>query len=191
MNAETFRLFIAVELNPAVQEAIGLIQDQLKKSGADVKWVRFKDIHLTLKFLGDTPVDKIDAIAAVLQEATSLVKSFTMEIKELGAFPKISSPRVIWLGLEAGKDQAKQIATTLEEKLEPLGIKREEREFAAHVTIGRTRSSQNSFALSKVMKEFKPAPSTQEVDHIALIKSTLTPQGPVYEVLRRADLRKG
>ncbi|HOW34842.1 MAG TPA: RNA 2',3'-cyclic phosphodiesterase [Candidatus Omnitrophota bacterium] len=188
MTSNTLRLFIAIELDPSVREAIGIIQDHLRKSGADVKWVKPDDIHLTLKFLGDTPTDIVDKIANAMQESVQSVKKFLIEITGLGAFPKISSPRIIWVGIENGRKEVKQIAASLEEKLETLGIKKEEREFSAHITVGRTRSPQNIFALSKILKEFKStAPITQEVSHITLIKSTLTAQGPVYEVLRRAD----
>lgn len=189
MNPDTLRLFIAAELDPGTQEAIGIIQNHLKKSGGDVKWVKPSNIHLTLKFLGDAPANMVDGITTAMQESVQSVRTFSMEISGLGAFPRISNPRIIWMAVENGQREVKQIADFLEEKLETLGIKKEEREFSAHITVGRTRSPQNSFALSKALKEFKPAaPLTQEVNHITLIKSTLTAQEPVYEVLRKVDL---
>lgn len=187
---ETIRSFIAIELDETVQETIATIEEELKKTGADVKWVKPRHIHLTLKFLGSIPFDQAESILAVIQTVAQSHSSFSFQLTRLGAFPKMENPRVIWLGIEEGKEQIRKIVLSLEEKLEKVGFKKEEREFDPHVTIGRVRSPLNRFALSKAMKEIRIAPAiSQAVTQITLFKSALTPQGPLYEALKRISLK--
>ena len=187
---ETLRTFIAIELSTNVQNAISTIEDGLKKTGADVKWVKPANIHLTLKFLGDTPVDKIEPISKALEICGLSIAPFALELTCLGAFPKIDSAKVVWLGVTNGKEEAKQLALTIQEKLGEIGLPKEEREFEPHLTLGRVRSPLNRFALIEAVKACQiTEPITLAVDHITLIKSVLTPQGPIYEVLKRFELK--
>ncbi len=188
---ETIRTFIALELEPSLQQALGHIQETLKKTGADVKWVRPTDIHLTLKFLGDTPSHQLDSIAQTIRSITEQSSSYPLELTKIGAFPTIEHPRVVWIGVEEGKEETKKIAHSLEEKLQGIGFKKEDRGFEPHVTIGRVRSGLNRMALFKALKEFQiEAAMNQKANRITLFKSTLTSQGPIYETLGRFDLKK-
>lgn len=188
---DKIRTFIAIELNANVQNAISAILDDLRKTGADVKWVKPKDIHLTLKFLGDTPTDKIEPIEKILKECCRMRSPFALTLTHLGAFPSIESPKIIWLGAAAGKKEIKEFSLSIEEKLLELSFEKEKREFEPHLTLGRMRSMQNRFALVKAIKAHQLNPAISlEVDHIALIKSTLTPQGPIYETLKIFSLAK-
>ena len=187
---ETIRAFIAIELTEDIHARLDDIQQQLKKTGADVKWVKSSQIHLTLKFLGEAPLDKIDSIISALENTVESKPPFQIELTGIGAFPKIEHPQIIWIGTEKGKEELKEIAFELEEKLETLGFKKEDREFSPHATLGRVRSSENRFALIKALKGFQMnAPLTQKAEHLSFIKSTLTPQRPVYEVLKKVELK--
>lgn len=119
-----------------------------------------------------------------------------MRIFSVGAFPKIDTPRVIWIGVDKGDKEAKKIAKELEEKLQKLGIPGEERGFSAHITLGRTRSILGREKLTQALKTgmdrlFGEHPGLLEfaVTKITLFKSTLTPKGPVYEALKEANLK--
>jgi len=186
---ETLRTFIAIELKPDIQEQLNAIQAHLKKTGADASWVKSPKIHLTLKFLGEIPSDKITSIISAIQATAECQVPFSLELTHLGAFPRIESPQVIWIGVEKGKEELKNIVFDLQERLAALGFPKEKKDFSPHATLGRLRSSENRFALIKSLKEFKiQFPLAQEVRDIALIKSTLTSQGPIYEVLGKAEL---
>ena len=188
---QTIRTFIAIELDSAIQETIRHIEELLKKTGIDAKWVKPNDIHLTLKFLGDTPIDKIEPIVQIIQTTAQTSQIFSIELTQLGAYPQIEKPRVIWIGVNRGRDETKKIVLLLKEELEKIGFVKEKRDFDPHVTIGRLRSAQNHFALFKAIKEFQINPTiTQEVTHITFLKSTLTPQGPIYETLQKIDFKK-
>ncbi|MFH1359817.1 MAG: RNA 2',3'-cyclic phosphodiesterase [Candidatus Omnitrophota bacterium] len=186
---DSIRAFIAVELDQDLRTALGEIQKDLRKTGADVKWVKPDNIHLTLKFLGQTSLKKIDAIIQIMQSCVKSNHAFSIEPVHLGAFPRIENPQVIWLGIENGKQDLLQIASCLDEKLTDCGFERENRAFQAHMTLGRLRSSLNKLALTKAIKNFSyPKTIRQPVRSVSLIKSTLTPQGPIYETITNVPL---
>lgn len=187
---EKLRAFIAIELDKHIQEGLLLIEEKLRKSGADVKWVSHKNIHLTLKFLGYVELEISERIKNILEEAADKSCEFTMSLDHLGAFPKETSPRVIWAGANKGKKESEVLSKILEEKLQKLGIPRETRAFAAHITLGRVRSGLNRQELVKQLLEYKEIPALEfKVNKITLFKSTLTPSGSIYEALYEAKLR--
>jgi len=182
--SETIRTFIAITLNPDIREALKKIQSDLRKTGADVKWVKPENIHLTLKFLGDTPVEKLPEIIKILQSAAHNTPSFPCSLTHLNAFPKPEHPQIVWIGIEQGKDEVTRLAQTLEDHLKRLGFPKEKKGFDAHVTLGRVRSGLNRFTLSKEIKQYRLGQELQQnVDYLIFYKSTLTSQGPIHEVI--------
>lgn len=188
------RAFIAIELSKEIKDFLSRIQEKLKLSGCDVKWVSPKNIHLTLKFLGEINEEQLAKINQIVSEAAVLQPGFDLRLASIGSFPKISSPRVIWVGIGQGKEETKKIAAYLEEKISLIGIPAEEKEFSSHITIGRVRSPSGRQNLIQGLREIESEFEGQEkpqlkVTKITLFKSTLTPQGPVYEALKEANLK--
>lgn len=187
---EPIRSFIAIELSPENQAKLSQIIKELKTSGADVKWVRPENIHLTLKFLGQVETKQIPEITEILEETAKGFDKFEIQLNELGAFPKIHSPRVIWVNANEPTGIISTIVFQLEERLEKLGFAKEGREFTAHITIGRVRSSDGRINLVDKLKQTKiSSPIIQEVNKLTLFKSTLTPSGPIYGVINQANLK--
>jgi len=188
------RTFIAIELPKEIKDKLALLQEQLKASNADVKWVEPKNIHLTLKFIGERDDKKVEKIMQILDEVAQNKNTYEASIYSLGAFPSINSPRVIWVGLQQGDNETKAIAQDLEEKIAKIGIPKEDRPFASHITIGRTRSGLNKEklfeAINKLAVNLEKEFQNFAVGKIVLFKSTLTPKGPLYEALKVANLRK-
>lgn len=186
------RTFLAIELPPEIKDALSRIQGQLKSSGADVKWVLPQNIHLTLKFLGEIDDKRLEKVIEIVDDAVKDKNPFRMRVSSLGAFPKISFPRVIWIGIDKGDKEIKEIARELEEKIAQVGIPKEDRPFSSHITIGRTRSTLNREGLvqglEKLAGNFEGENLEFTVTKITLFKSTLTPKGPVYEVIKEANL---
>jgi 2'-5' RNA ligase len=187
------RTFIAIELPQEMRDYLAGIQNKLNASGADVKWVKPCNIHLTLKFLGEIDEKKLGRITEILENVSGNKKTFQIRISTLGAFPKINSPRVIWVGIDKGDNEAKEIAKELEEKIAKIGIPKEDRPFSSHITIGRTRSNLNLENLIQGLKTLENEPGRENLEFaagkITLFQSTLTPKGPIYEVLREANLK--
>lgn len=187
------RTFVALELPSEIKEHLAGIQNKLKSSGADVKWVEPENIHLTLKFLGEINEKKLDKIVSILDELSKNKNAFYLRLSSLGAFPKINSPRVIWIGVDKGDAETKDIAKALEEKIASIGIPKENRPFSSHISIGRLRSGLNRQKLVNDLLDlqlnFENEAKEFLVTKITLFKSTLTPKGPIYEVLKEANLK--
>lgn len=187
------RTFIAIELPEEIKDTLARLQEQLKSSGANVKWAAPQNIHLTLKFLGEIDENKLDGVKQVIDEAVADKTSFQARISSLGAFPKIDFPRIIWVGIDLGDKETKSIAKDLEDGLTKINIPKEDRPFSSHVTLGRVRSNLNRERLVKGLKEaqgkFGEKSLEFSVTKIILFKSTLTPKGPVYEILKEGALK--
>ncbi len=189
--SEKIRAFIAIELNNETQNSLAKIQSELKASGADVKWVEPKNIHLTLKFLGDIDTDLIAKIKNILEDLAKNHQRFSSVINELGAFPNTRSPRVIWVGMQEGKENASSIARELENNLFELGIPKEERDFLPHITLGRVKSPINRLKLTELLDKNKNIPTINfTMEKMTLFKSTLTPRGPIYEAIAEVNLKE-
>jgi len=193
LNISLMRTFIAIELPQQIKTDLAKLQEQLKQSNADVKWVKPANIHLTLKFLGEIDEQQLNKIKQVIEENAAEKNTFKIRISSLGAFPHISSPRVIWVGLDSGDKETKEIAAALEEKIEKIGIPKEGRVFSSHITIGRVRSPKNKESLVKLLNKLAGNLTAENlefsVNKITLFKSNLSPKGPTYEVLHQANLR--
>ncbi|MDP3786189.1 MAG: RNA 2',3'-cyclic phosphodiesterase [Candidatus Omnitrophota bacterium] len=187
---ETTRAFIAIELNEGIHSELASLQSVLKKSNADVKWVAPESIHLTLKFLGNIDTQKINEIEKILHEIAAGVEPFVLTLKGIGAFPKLDYPRVIWVEVESGAPQSEQLARSIEERLEGIGIPREDREFHAHITLGRVKSLNNKDKLKETIEATKfEAKSVVDVNHLTLFESQLTRDGSIYTPLFIAKMK--
>ncbi len=184
------RLFIALDLNPQNRDALTKLQDQLKKADADVKWVEPENIHLTLKFLGEVQEEKITKIIPAIKESIAGIQPFSLEIVNLGVFPSLKYPRVVWAGIEKGKEDLKKLAERVEAAMLKLKFPKEKRGFSEHLTLGRTRSDKNRNNLARQLNQTSFPVFGQDIVSVSLYQSRLTPQGPIYEKLGEASLQK-
>jgi 2'-5' RNA ligase len=179
------RAFLALDLPENLKPGLALYQQELKKSGADVRWVAVNNIHLTLKFFGNVPDVDVEALARAAQEVAAPQAPFQLKVTAAGAFPTINAPRVVWLGLEGDLVALARFYRQLEKAFEPLGYPPENRPFHPHLTLGRVKSPQGRAGLSKALKEL-PAPNWPafQVKEITLYRSILSPQGSIYTPLK-------
>ena len=179
------RLFVAIELPPDVQEGLARAQDRLRGAGADVSWVKPTNIHITLKFLGETDPQRLERIGPVLAQAARTVAPFSATVAAIGTFGG-RVPRVVWAGVQDGATSLGHLAHAVDDGLVALGFSREKRDFAAHVTLGRVRSPRNVHALlAAVRAEPLDAVGRLWVDRFALMQSELHPSGSIYTDLER------
>ncbi|MFH1624747.1 MAG: RNA 2',3'-cyclic phosphodiesterase [Pseudomonadota bacterium] len=186
---EKIRSFLAIELPRKIVDKLEEIQKGLRSSGASVKWVRPESIHLTLKFFGNIEPKMIDDISRVVTKVAAKINAFDLEVKGVGAFPDMSHPRVVWVGLESSGGTLgilhKEVGTNLEE----IGFAPEGRAFTAHLTLGRVKSLKEKRQLIQEMEKFKKYElGSFRVENLILFKSELRPSGAVYTKLRTFDL---
>ena len=186
----TIRSFIAIPLNPEIISRIEKTQKELKTLPADVKWVNPKSIHLTLKFLGNVEEGDIENIARGVQNGMRGFKPWTTAVKNVGAFPSLKSPRVVWVGIEDKAGQLVVLQNQIEKEMSKLGFEEEKRTFSAHLTLGRVRSPKGKNELVKyLLDERERVFGEIKVDRVILFKSELKPTGAVYTVLKEFILR--
>lgn len=186
--SERIRSFISVDIeDPLILDRIERIKETIIATNADLKPVEKENIHLTLRFLGEIPVALIDEVYRVMLSVK--MEPFEIEIKGVGAFPRITSPRVVWVGVTKGSDKLKEIHRQLEAGLRKLGIKPDSKGFEPHITIARVRSARNKQRLVKVLYELEDVEIGKiVVTNIRLKQSILTFKGPIYKTLREVKL---
>jgi len=194
MSEQTIRSFIAVELPDDIRKGLKRIQAEM---GLDrdsfVKCVSPQGIHLTLKFLGGVPPQKIKDIVTVMEAASQGVKPFELQINEIGAFPNFRRPRVLWVGIKGDVDKLVAWQQRLDTGLVPLGFAKENRPFTPHLTLARLRetcSPEDRLRLGEMVGK-----SQVQVDYkftvniLSLMKSQLMPSGAVYSLQAEVKLK--
>jgi len=189
------RSFIAIELPDEVKRALAQLSRELGKAKYPfVKWVDMENIHLTLKFLGNIPPGQVAKIAEAVKQAAQGKSPFQLEISKLGAFPSVNQPRVIWIGVGGETERLLELQQDIDSRLVPLGFPPEEQPFVPHLTIARVRenaSTDDKKALGRLLASRGfDSQSHIAVDSIKLMRSQLTPEGPVYSLLSVVALAK-
>lgn len=172
------RAFIAIELPEDARRALGETERRLAEQlPQGVRWVRPELIHLTLRFLGDTAVAKLPALAAALDALGAQHAPFALALREVGCFPNRKRPRVIWAGLDSQLAPLQALKRDLDEALVPLGWGVEDRPFQPHLTLGRVKDSR---LLQGVAWQVDVEPVSVPVTAVVLMESELTRVGPIY-----------
>ena len=179
------RTFIAVPVTDEARAAVSGIEDELKRTGANVKWVEPGNVHITLKFLGDTKTRQIEDMVAALREKLAGAKCFDLVLSGAGTFPPgRRNLRVVWVGLAEGRDLLAELAGRVEDACALQGFAKEGRPFSAHLTVGRVRPGSHGLGdLAQKVKEVAFNPLKVKVDRVNLLRSELSPKGPTYTVL--------
>jgi RNA 2',3'-cyclic 3'-phosphodiesterase len=188
------RTFIALELPAGIRSELTRLQERLKNDNPSLSWVKPHNMHLTLKFLGEIDPTLLIPITAILKETVKDTPEFDMRLSALGAYPNLRYPRVLWMGLKQGGKEAQAIAGQLEHALEKLAIMREKKPFSSHITLARVRLPSHKENLLHAIQGLKEdsgdcnPQETYRASKVTLFKSTITPQGPLYEPLATANL---
>jgi len=178
-----WRLFVALRLPEELVAGVVEVQERLRRALADVKWVEPKNLHLTLKFLGDVPEGRVADVRRGL-EAASEIQPFRIALGGVGAFPSPGNPRVIWVGLTEGVARFSRLAGAVDRALADKGFVPEVRPPSPHLTIGRVRGPANLDALKRLMGEIGAADvGGFECTEMRLYRSVLTARGPLYTIL--------
>lgn len=186
-KAREVRLFIALLFPDEIKSRLGELVEDLRPRGQGIKWVTAGNIHLTLKFIGEVPEKKITPITDILTEVLSGRKKFEGRIIGCGGFPNLGKPRVLWVGME-GAEPAIEIARELNRRMVTVGVKSEKRGLSPHLTLGRIKRPTDLSSLAAYMESLNFDAGPVILDRVALVKSTLTPAGPIYENLKVFEL---
>jgi RNA 2',3'-cyclic 3'-phosphodiesterase len=188
---ETYRLFIAAELPPAVKAALAAAQERLRYGNPPVKWVAPEAMHLTLRFLGDTDAALLPPLGAAVRATLVGYRSMTLHLTTAGAFPNERRPSVVWAGVGGATAALGQAQAAIESAVELLGFPREPRPFHVHLTLGRVRrdaTPAQQMRLGESIRALPPfAPAPWSIERVILFRSELRSDGPIYTEI--ADCR--
>lgn len=196
-QGKAVRVFIAIELSRELGDSLGRLQDRLKRQVAErsVRWVRPEGIHLTLKFLGDVPAQRVADISRAVEAACQGFDPFSFSLAGLGCFPNPRRPRVVWVGVQEPSGTLARLQKIVEGKLTGLDFEPENRPFQPHLTLGRvgrqaSRSDQQQ--LGELITESEVGTlGSMTVTSVNVMRSDLRPGGAVYTALARVLLGSG
>lgn len=190
------RTFLAIELPDSVRTRLAGIERDFSHSMSTLKWSGPDLLHITLRFLGGVPQSRMASVMDVARTAAARTRPFHLTLSGLGAFPTVHKPRVIWVGLEkdAGYDVLQQLFARVEAGLVADGFPPEERAFAPHITLARTRDTiaeserrELGTALAEVAARVN-VDGTVPAREVTVMQSELSPSGPRYTPLARYPL---
>jgi len=186
-QSEQWRVFIAIELPSNVRKSLSDHINCLRKALPDVhaSWSREENLHLTLKFLGDTPVAKIEALAQAAQRAAMRSRHFELVVGRCGSFPPRGQPRVLWIGIDDPTAELTKLHRTLEDECAKAEFAREGRPFHPHLTIARLRKPQGSRQLAKLHEEMGFTDQQVSVSEVVLFRSELLSEGSRHTAISR------
>lgn len=174
------RAFVAVGIGAEARARLAAWMGALRPRLPGLKWVEPENLHLTLRFLGETPLSLLPDLERALREAAAAVPPFTLAVRGTGAFPGLARPRVLWAAVEAGAGLA-ALQRRVEEAVGRLGWPAEDRPFHPHVTLARVREERpRADAAAALGAAAAREWGRTTVDEVLLLRSTLTPRGPIY-----------
>ena len=185
------RSFIAIEIPPPLKSRMEEIQRVLRRTDADVKWVRPAAIHLTLKFLGSIRQEDVERISQALTPIVADGESFEVRVQGMGCFPNPRNPRVVWLGVDQGREALASLQGAIEKGMAELSFPPEDRPFSPHLTMGRVRSPRGRVGLAQAIEKHQGVPiGSFQAQEVILFRSELRPSGAVYTKLKEFPMGK-
>jgi 2'-5' RNA ligase len=184
IKLESIRSFVAFDIeSETILKRIAELQVLLMKTGADLKIVEPKNIHITVRFLGNITFDTVEKVFEEMKKIR--FTPFNVNVLGVGAFPNARHPRVVWAGMTEGVDQLRSVFNQLEPNLRMLGFSPDSKGFSPHFTFARVKSARSrtelhNFLLNNVDCRFGVFKATC----LKLKKSVLTPKGPIYSTVR-------
>ena len=184
------RLFDAIKIHPekAFLDHLHLLETQLRHE--KIKWVEDHNIHITLKFFGETEENKIPGINTVLQSVADKTKSFELSLQKLGIFGSSYNPKVIWVGIHPYDDLV-DIMKELQKELKSIGYEPDRQNLVPHLTLGRIKYLADKSFFQQKIDEYKEL-TTMSVRIVSfhLYESILKKEGPVYLNLKTFPFKK-
>jgi RNA 2',3'-cyclic 3'-phosphodiesterase len=182
------RLFTAVDLPAEVNLNLAKLLNVLKPT-AHINWSSPENLHITTKFIGDWPEERLDELKACLH-ALPPRQAIPIAVEKLGFFPNPHAPRIFWAGVHAGEALA-QLARDTENAFAPLGIDKDERAYSPHLTLARIKAPGKQSALLQAVAQLPSLEFGSFVaDRFYLYRSQTAPSGPVYTKLAEFPLAK-
>lgn len=182
------RAFLAMELSDEIRERYAGLYRSARDRVRDLRWVRPENLHITLRFLGDTSEKQVEPLRREIEPALQQVAPFRVSIGEPGCFGPRSVPQVLWYSLEEGVEPLGSLAAELEAAACRSGFPREGKPWRGHITVARNRRKARCDDWPGLLSEAGLSGLTFEARAVTLFSSVLGAQGPSYSVLWKAPM---
>lgn len=193
------RTFLAIELPSSIKEELSRRQSSLQRSLADLpgetcRWTRPQHFHLTLRFLGEIDESQRSDLTERLAHTLPSHSRFSLTLGEIGAFPRMGEPSVLWVGIDGDREHLDSLQRSIEAIVVQVGMKGESRPYRPHLTLARLGpriEPESKQAIGRRLREgslFGQEALSWRVDEVALIRSDLSPQGVRYTTLSHFSL---
>ena len=178
------RCFVALEIPEPIQALLKPVQRHLQSEiHKGISWTKPGNFHLTLKFLGDVHPDAINNISKAIQRVTDTHPPFSIAFGGIGAFPNLSRPRVIWMGIKQGASTVSRLAKAVNLELTHLDFSTDNR-FHPHLTLARLRTATDLEPLKNILRKYDTiVGGSMRVNEITLMESQLHRNGAIYTPL--------
>lgn len=180
------RLFWAIEIPDEIKSKLASVQEELKKLDLHAKWVEKQNIHLTVKFLGETDASMATDIKNSVLSALEGTSPFRISVSGFGTFG--NPARVIWSGIRDDDKKLFELHSKVDRALLSLGFEAEKRAFYPHLTLARLKSQRNVKLLRNKLIAMPDTLGSFTANSIKLFNSTLTPKGAIYEVIETIEI---
>jgi 2'-5' RNA ligase len=174
------RSFLAIEMGGEVRERYAAFHAESSRNHQELRWVRPENLHLTVRFLGDAPERKVEAVRREVEAASAGAPAFLAILGQPGSFGPRHCPQVLWFGMEAGSSQLLQLEERIDAPLSKLGFPRDRKPWHAHVTVARNPRKARLESWPEEMSRSGIPGLSLAVNCISLYSSLTKPDGPVY-----------
>jgi 2'-5' RNA ligase len=190
------RTFVAVDVSDEVRRACLSLYDDFSPHVSLLRWVDPQRLHITLRFLGEIPASRVADVTTAARAAASRSAPFSLHVSQIGAFPNVRSPRVLWVGLaqDQGLAALRRLVADLEKNLVEMRFATESKPFSPHLTVARVREHVNGSQRQTLGEAVRAASHRHhfgqrfDVREVRVMRSELGRGGPAYSVLERAPL---
>jgi 2'-5' RNA ligase len=182
------RVFAALPLPPGTSAALAAALEPVRARHGDIRWVNPSGFHLTLHFFGEVGAGQLADLERALADPRLKRHSIAARLGGMGQFPPHGSPRVVWVAISQGGEEARALWEAFEQVIAPLGWERDPRGFTPHVTVGRAGRG-GAGPIESVMPSIPEAAFA--FDAIVLFESVLGKDGAAYRPQTRIPLGQG
>ena len=186
------RIFVAIDISDEARIKVAAYIEELRGefSNLRVGWEKAEKLHLTLKFLGDIDSNELRNLTEAVEKTAQQFSNYNLQISQTGVFPPLRAARILWLGVDDKHGSLQKINNVLETECGQKGFAKENRNFKAHLTIGRLREPRKSKELTDRHLNKTFVAVKFEVSEIVIYESRLQKSGSIYSIVSRQKLKE-
>ena len=188
MKNKLVRTFLSIPVIEDIKLKKNMLYSTLEESKLTINWVRNSNLHLNVKFIGQTPETSIGKIIECLSKITSSIKPFSVEVSGTGCFPISTRPKTLWLGISGNFKPLTAMVNEIEDKLFKIGFSKEKKEYIPHISVARISYPQKVNPDINIFLRSSYDVIDLEIDRVQFFSSELLPNGAIYSLLKTFPL---